>query len=89
MRSERAAGLNMRRRIIRCDCFLSPGFDECVVRFTTDVPYLSQWGKPLLLGPGSILDAHTDHERISKRELEESIDLYVRVAKKLATDERG
>jgi acetylornithine deacetylase len=69
--------------------FSVPEFDECVVRFTTDVPYLSQWGKPLLLGPGSILDAHTDHERISKRELEESIDLYVRLAKKLATDERG
>ena len=66
--------------------FSVPGFDECVVRFTTDVPYLSQWGKPLLLGPGSILDAHTDHERISKRELEESIDLYVRLATKLAAD---
>ena len=69
--------------------FSVSGFDECVVRFTTDVPYLSQWGKPLLIGPGSILDAHTDHEKISKRELEESIQLYVRLAKKLATDERG
>jgi acetylornithine deacetylase len=69
--------------------FSLPGFDECVVRFTTDVPYLSQWGKPLLLGPGSILDAHTDHEKISKRELEDAIDLYVRLAKKLATDEHG
>lgn len=69
--------------------FSVPGFDECVVRFTTDIPYLSQWGKPLLLGPGSILDAHTDHEKISKRELEESIQLYVRLATKLATDEHG
>ena len=68
--------------------FSVPGFDECVVRFTTDVPYLSQWGKPLLLGPGSILDAHTDHEKISKRELEDSIQLYVRLAQKLAPDER-
>lgn len=69
--------------------FSVPGFDECVVRFTTDVPYLSQWGKPLLVGPGSILDAHTDHEKVSKRELEESIGLYVRLAKQLATDEHG
>ena len=69
--------------------FSVPGFDECVVRFTTDVPYLSNWGKPLLLGPGSILDAHTEHEKISKRELEESVQLYVRLAKKLATDEHG
>src|SRR5262249_11700163 len=67
--------------------FSVAGFNECVVRFTTDVPYLSQWGKPLLLGPGSILDAHTEHEKISKRELEDSIELYVRLAKKLATDE--
>jgi len=63
--------------------FSVPGFDECVVRFTTDVPYLSQWGKPLLLGPGSILVAHTDHERISKRELADAVDLYVSLAKKL------
>ena len=57
--------------------FSVPGFDECVVRFTTDVPYLSNWGKPLLLGPGSILVAHTDEERIAKSELESAIDLYV------------
>jgi acetylornithine deacetylase len=59
------------------------GFDDCVVRFTTDVPYLSNWGKPLLLGPGSILDAHTEHERIAKHELERAIDLYVMLANKL------
>jgi acetylornithine deacetylase len=59
------------------------GFDECVVRFTTDVPYLSHWGKPLLLGPGSILDAHTDHERISKRELDQAVDLYLKLSKHL------
>ncbi|HEV8430139.1 MAG TPA: M20/M25/M40 family metallo-hydrolase [Pyrinomonadaceae bacterium] len=63
--------------------FSVPGIDECVVRFTTDVPYLSQWGKPLLLGPGSILDAHTDHERVSKRELEDAVELYVKLAEKL------
>ena len=56
--------------------FAVNGFEQCVVRFTTDVPYLSQWGKPLLLGPGSILDAHTDHEKISKRELESAVTLY-------------
>lgn len=60
--------------------FSVPGFEETVVRFTTDIPYLSNWGKPLLLGPGSILDAHTDHERISKRELEQAVDLYVKLA---------
>lgn len=67
--------------------FSVPGFEETVVRFTTDVPYLSNWGKPLLLGPGSILDAHTDHERVSKRELEQAVDLYVKLAGELSKDE--
>ena len=60
------------------------GFDNCVVRFTTDVPYLSNWGKALLLGPGSILDAHTEHERIAKHELEQAVGLYVALANKLS-----
>lgn len=64
--------------------FSVEGFDDCVVRFTTDVPYLSNWGKPLLIGPGSILDAHTEHERIAKPELERAIELYVRLANKLS-----
>lgn len=63
--------------------FSVPGIEETVVRFTTDVPYLSNWGKPLLLGPGSILDAHTDHERVSKHELERAVELYVEMAHKL------
>jgi acetylornithine deacetylase len=60
--------------------FSVPDFDETVVRFTTDIPYLPNWGQPLLLGPGSILDAHTDHERISKRELEAAVGLYIKLA---------
>ena len=63
--------------------FVVEGFEQCVVRFTTDIPYLSEWGKPLLLGPGSILDAHTDHEKISKRELANAVDLYLDLAKTL------
>ncbi|HEU4875939.1 MAG TPA: M20/M25/M40 family metallo-hydrolase [Pyrinomonadaceae bacterium] len=63
--------------------FAVPGFEQCVVRFTTDVPYLSNWGQPLLIGPGSILDAHTDHERISKDELEKAVQLYVDLGKSL------
>jgi acetylornithine deacetylase len=63
--------------------FTVPGFEECVVRFTTDIPYLTNWGKPLLLGPGSILDAHTSHERVSKRQLNEAVELYVRLAQQL------
>src|SRR5581483_4753260 len=52
------------------------GFDTEVVAFTTDIPLLGNWGKPLLFGPGSILDAHTEHERISKSELLRAVDVY-------------
>src|SRR5262249_19277326 len=69
--------------------FYVRGFEETIVRFTTDIPYLSNWGQAILLGPGSILDAHTDHERISKRELEQAVDLYVQLVRELATDEHG
>lgn len=59
------------------------GFEPTVVRFTTDIPHLTNWGKPLLLGPGSIQDAHTEHERVAKRELSEAVDLYVRLVRTL------
>lgn len=57
--------------------------DQTVVRFTTDIPYLTHWGRPLLLGPGSILDAHTDHEKVSKQELSRAVSLYVSLATQL------
>jgi acetylornithine deacetylase len=59
------------------------GFDTTVVSFTTDVPLLARLGKPYLLGPGSILDAHTENEKISKRALTEAVELYVRLVKTL------
>lgn len=61
---------------------------QCVVRFTTDIPYLGNWGTPLLIGPGSILNAHTDHEFVLKSELVEAIELYVRLAKRLLASDR-
>ena len=65
------------------------GFEQSVVRFTTDITYLSNWGQPLLLGPGSIFVAHTERERVSKRELEEAVELYVRLARALLARESG
>lgn len=59
------------------------GFDTTVVSFGTDIPYLTRLGQPYLLGPGSILDAHTENEKISKRELIEAVELYVRLVKAL------
>jgi acetylornithine deacetylase len=59
------------------------GFETSVVAFTTDIPLLTHWGKPFLLGPGSILDAHTPHERIAKTELAHAVELYYQIVKKL------
>jgi len=59
------------------------GLPTMVAKFTTDIPQLSNWGEPLLLGPGSIHVAHTPHERVAKRELLDAVELYVRVAKQL------
>ena len=64
------------------------GFEQTIVRFTTDIPYLTNWGTPLLIGPGSILDAHTAHERVAKNELLRAVDLYADLVQTLiARDE--
>jgi acetylornithine deacetylase len=61
-------------------------FDQMVARFTTDIPYLSNWGKPLLIGPGSILVAHTDRERVKKSELVAAVEIYSNLAKRLLSE---
>lgn len=60
-----------------------PGLPTMIAKFTTDIPQLSNWGEPLLLGPGSIHVAHTPHEKLAKKELLEAVELYIRVAKQL------
>ena len=59
------------------------GFEQKVVRFTTDIPHLPNWGQPLLLGPGSILVAHTKDEYVLKADLEKAVGLYVDLARRL------
>jgi acetylornithine deacetylase len=59
------------------------GLPTMIAKFTTDIPQLSNWGEPLLLGPGSIHVAHTPYEKLAKKELKEAIELYIRVAKQL------
>jgi acetylornithine deacetylase len=60
------------------------GLDTMVAAFTTDVPALTNWGEPLLLGPGSIHVAHTPFEKIAKKELLAAVDLYFDLAQRLA-----
>ncbi len=60
------------------------GFETSVVSYTTDIPaFGGAWGRPFLIGPGSIHFAHTDAERVPKAELLEAIEIYKKLAKRL------
>jgi acetylornithine deacetylase len=61
------------------------GLPTMVAAFTTDIPALSAWGEPLLLGPGSIHVAHTEREYVSKKQLLEAVELYCTITKRLVT----
>jgi acetylornithine deacetylase len=55
-----------------------------VVAFTTDIPaFQGVWGRPYLIGPGSIHLAHTAEERIPKRELADAVEIYSRMVRQL------
>ena len=60
------------------------GLPTMIAAFTTDIPKLTNWGEPLLIGPGSIHVAHTEGEYIEKRQLHEAVDLYCAIAKQLS-----
>ena len=60
-----------------------PGFETAVFPFTTDVPFLTAWGRTLLVGPGDVRVAHTADEHVPIAELERAVDLYVRLAVEL------
>jgi acetylornithine deacetylase len=60
------------------------GFETTVVSFTTDIPaFQGAWGKPFLLGPGTIHLAHTAEERVRKSELLEAVEMYKKIARQL------
>jgi acetylornithine deacetylase len=59
-----------------------PGFDSMTVNYGTDIPWLKKTVKDqkrYLYGPGSILVAHSDHEAITEKELEDAVDGYQRI----------
>jgi acetylornithine deacetylase len=59
------------------------GLPTMIAAFTTDVPFLTNWGEPVLVGPGSIQVAHTEGEYLEKQQLADAIDLYCTIAKRL------
>ena len=62
-----------------------PGFETAVFSYFSDIPFLSNWGTPLLLGPGSIHVAHTDREHIAIDDLTRAVEIYATLAAKLLT----
>lgn len=60
------------------------GLPTTVVSYVSDAPVLSPaWGKPLLIGPGSIHVAHTPREFVSKRQLADAVRIYADLAAQL------
>jgi acetylornithine deacetylase len=59
------------------------GSDAPVVAFGTDAPFLPDWGQRLLYGPGSIRDAHTAHEHLTRSSFEQAVGDYARTAREL------
>ena len=60
------------------------GLPTMVASFTTDIPALSNWGQPMLVGPGSIHVAHTEGEYVEKKQLAEAVELYCTIARRLS-----
>ncbi len=82
------AGKNVEaREVLHCSAVRLgslEGMPTSVVAFTTDIPtFNGSWGKPFLVGPGSIHDAHTSEERIDKRELSDAVSIYARMVRQL------
>ena len=60
------------------------GFETTVVSYTTDIPaFNGAWGQPFLLGPGSILVAHTGEEHVPKAELTDAVEIYKKLVRRL------
>jgi acetylornithine deacetylase len=63
-----------------------PGFETATFPYTTDIPFLSAWGTPLLYGPGSIHVAHTDNEHVKIADLRRAVDDYATMARQLLAE---
>jgi acetylornithine deacetylase len=87
-----AAGRAEAREVLHTPAIRLTGFDALpttAVAFTTDIPALGgAWGKPFLIGPGSIHVAHTAEERIAKKELLEAVEIYARMVTHLLSEKQ-
>jgi acetylornithine deacetylase len=72
---------------------VSKDFNPGVVSFGTDIPYFQGFKDEkctaVLFGPGSITDAHSDHEFVDIDELIKAVDTYQDIAVRLITGNFG
>jgi acetylornithine deacetylase len=66
-----------------------PGFETATFPFTTDAPFFSRWGTPLLYGPGSAAVAHTDDEHVAMADLQAAVGDYAAIATALLASAAG
>ena len=59
------------------------GLPSAVFAFTTDIPFLDNWGTPILAGPGSAALAHTADEYCEVAGLTRAVDIYCDIARSL------
>jgi acetylornithine deacetylase len=59
------------------------GLPTMVAAFTTDIPALSAWGEPFLIGPGSIHVAHTEGEYVDKAALAQAVEIYCGIVRRI------
>ena len=62
-----------------------PGFESAVFPYTTDIPFLTAWGRPLLFGPGTVHVAHTADEFVAIPQLHAAVEHYVAITRELLT----
>ena len=57
-----------------------------IVSFACDLPLLPDWGEPILVGPGSILEAHRADEKVNLAEIEQAVGVYRTLAQGLLAE---
>jgi acetylornithine deacetylase len=85
--SAAAAGRAEAREVSNTSALRLSSFDglpTTVVAFATDIPaFGGYWGKPFLIGPGSIHVAHTAEEHIAKKSIVKAVEIYARMVTEL------
>lgn len=64
-------------------CLTLDGFETAPVAFGSDIPSLTTFGEPLMMGPGSIHDAHRDDEKLDKQQALDGVQRYRDVVTRL------